>query len=161
MDCCYSNDCEQFSTTPILFTPCTPVKFCESTPVCIPCVPTCNQQQIIYCCEKPQQSLPRLKKVYNDSHCDDCDPCHLQSTQKPRSQHKRCFDSHSQEYCPTCHQPTDTPVKTKYIMPCYRYEDGRIINQPNSFTKHACEVACSLRPNQKVVSKPLFCHPCE
>lgn len=32
------------------------------------------------------------------------------------------------DICPTCSQPTCRPVKTKYVMPCYRYEDGRIVS---------------------------------
>ncbi|XP_068626488.1 uncharacterized protein [Battus philenor] len=115
MECCYSNECENYSVTPILLSPCPPIKCCESAPVYIPCQSSCNEKQVIFCCEKPPTSTPQAKKVC----CDDQGNCLTKC--------QRCADA-QQSYCPTCHQPTNPPVKTpvKYIMPCYRYEDGRI-----------------------------------
>ncbi|XP_013177166.1 PREDICTED: keratin-associated protein 10-5-like isoform X2 [Papilio xuthus] len=142
MDCCFVNECERFAVTPVLVSP--QVKCCESAPIYVPC---CNDK-VVYCCEKIRPCTPVARKICYDGNCDHtCTLC----SEPP------------QKFCPTCRQPTGPPAKpaVKYVMPCYRYEDGRIINQPTCLTKHACKVACSYCPTQRPPSMPVQCLPCE
>ncbi|KPJ08703.1 hypothetical protein RR48_06191 [Papilio machaon] len=107
MDCCFVNECERFAVTPVLVSP--QVKCCESAPIYVPC---CNDK-VVYCCEKIRPCTPVARKICYDGNCDHtCTLC----SEPP------------QKICPTCRQPTGPPAKpaVKYVMPCYRYEDGRI-----------------------------------
>ncbi|XP_013177167.1 PREDICTED: uncharacterized protein LOC106124756 isoform X3 [Papilio xuthus] len=117
MDCCFVNECERFAVTPVLVSP--QVKCCESAPIYVPC---CNDK-VVYCCEKIRPCTPVARKICYDGNCDHtCTLC----SEPP------------QKFCPTCRQPTGPPAKpaVKYVMPCYRYEDGRIVqNLPVSAFK--------------------------
>ncbi|CAD0194870.1 unnamed protein product [Chrysodeixis includens] len=94
---------------------------------------------------------------------DPCSPHHARHDQCPphHARHDQCPPHHVRhDPCPPpapahtpccnscCHRPSK-PVKTKYIIPCYRYEDGRITNQPTVLMRRACEVACGTRARRK------------
>lgn len=128
MACCYSEDCGEFAVTPMLIAPCLPTKCCEDPPVCYPCLPRCGKGKVVYCCEKPTPCRPepccRQEPCEHsaDSDAGDCHP-------PPRPQHSRPAPRQSSckpppNCCPTCCRP----MKTKYVIPCYRYEDGRIVS---------------------------------
>ncbi|CAG4954623.1 unnamed protein product [Colias eurytheme] len=117
MACCY-DECGDYQVTPILVAPCDSSPCCESPALCYPCLPRCPKGQVVYCCEKkPRRSPP----------CIDDDCCEQSkkgcSKQKKESYQRDCSPHHC---CPACKHPTCKPVKTKYVIPCYRYEDGRI-----------------------------------
>ncbi|XP_072937783.1 uncharacterized protein [Epargyreus clarus] len=111
---CFSEDCGDYAVTPMLVSPCGPVKCCESAPMCYPCLPRCPKGQVVYCCDK----RPCGKSRREEREEEDC--CSLKHRAPPEPAPQYC--------CPTCNQPTCKPVKTKYVIPCYRYEDGRIVN---------------------------------
>ncbi|XP_059051068.1 uncharacterized protein LOC131845922 isoform X2 [Achroia grisella] len=132
---CYSDDCGEFAVTPMLVAPCYPSKCYEET-VSYPCLPQCPKGRLVYCCEKdlprtpPRSPISRLKERVdqcNDPHCrlhHGCNsPPRYRNRSPPPTRSPPCTP---QDCCPTCCQPTCKPVKTKYVIPCYRYEDGRI-----------------------------------
>ncbi|XP_072937767.1 uncharacterized protein [Epargyreus clarus] len=112
---CFSEDCGDYAVTPMLVSPCGPVKCCESAPMCYPCLPRCPKGQVVYCCDK----RPCGKSRREEREEEDC--CSLKHRAPPEPAPQYC--------CPTCNQPTCKPVKTKYVIPCYRYEDGRIVRK--------------------------------
>ncbi|XP_030027577.2 keratin-associated protein 9-1 [Manduca sexta] len=123
MECCY-DDCGEFSVTPVLMAPCYTSKCCDEPPICYPCLPRCHKPAIAYCEKK--------KSRRHDDDDDCCDGCDRKRGPSP-PRHKRAPTSqsatnccHPPNCCPTCCQPTCKPVRTKYVIPCYRYEDGRI-----------------------------------
>lgn len=115
MESCYPVDCgEYYSVTPVLSPNCSR-KYCEPEPACCPRLPRC-QKPVYYCCE------PRKRSPY-----DCCDPPPHKGCCSPPSSRRPCTIQPNCE--PSCYQPPPCkPVKTKYIMPCYRYEDGRIVS---------------------------------
>lgn len=139
MECCYSDDCEAYAVTPVLMAPCYPTKCSEDPPMCYPCLPRCPRGQIAYYCEKKPKTPPRTTdQNYLKSECNRC-PNRRQRSSTPPRQHKRSStptrnssNANSCQsplnYCTACCQPTCKPVKTKYVIPCYRYEDGRIVS---------------------------------
>ncbi|XP_072937757.1 uncharacterized protein [Epargyreus clarus] len=140
---CFSEDCGDYAVTPMLVSPCGPVKCCESAPMCYPCLPRCPKGQVVYCCDK----RPCGKSRREEREEEDC--CSLKHRAPPEPAPQYC--------CPTCNQPTCKPVKTKYVIPCYRYEDGRIINQPTLLMRRACEVAVGTRPRRRPFVVSSFC----
>ncbi|XP_045770698.1 uncharacterized protein LOC123871130 [Maniola jurtina] len=105
-----------YAVTPMLVSPCDPEKCCQPPP-CYPCLPRCPKGQVVYYCEKPQSTQSKSSK-----NCDNC--CY--ETPKAESHCKRRSSSPPRDdCCPTCSNPCK-PIKTKYVIPCYRYEDGRI-----------------------------------
>ncbi|CAK1540132.1 unnamed protein product [Leptosia nina] len=114
MSCSY-DECGDYQVTPVLMAPCDSGPCCDAPAVCYPCLPRCPKGQVVYCCEKkPRGRLP----------CTDDDCCE-QPKQSTRPQdHRRDCSPH--QCCPACKHPSCKPVKTKYVIPCYRYEDGRI-----------------------------------
>ncbi|XP_062524723.1 uncharacterized protein LOC134198691 isoform X3 [Bombyx mori] len=152
MQYCYPEDCGPFAVAPVLVTSSYPTR-CEESPTCYPCLPHCPQS-MVYCCDtRPKTPLRRSSccdskefdsRNRNRNHSPPRQnrnspppPCRSDSTHKPSS---NC--------CPTCCQPTCQPVKTKYVIPCYRYEDGRI-DQPTVLMRRACEVAAGVRGRRK------------
>lgn len=149
---CPCEECGDFTVPPLIM-PCNSAKgFCQVEPYCSPCMPTCVKVPVVYCCERPKPNLPprdecQLCCVASAHHpcerrqCDHCDcdcsrcryynppccvppPCPKRKNHSPQrhSSHHDC--SHCcDEYCPPC-----KPVRTKYVIPCYRYEDGRIVS---------------------------------
>lgn len=142
MEFCHPVDCGEFAVTPMLVAPvCTP-KCCEEAPMCYPCLPRCPKP-VYYCCEKkvPKQRTP----VYDEDCCHHtpsarccvnppptgcCLPPQSARYCEPRSPPQTRQDpcKAPAQYCDNCCHPPCKPVKTKYIIPCYRYEDGRIVS---------------------------------
>ncbi|KAJ0182425.1 hypothetical protein K1T71_001794 [Dendrolimus kikuchii] len=145
MACFYPEDCGQFAVAPMLVAPCYPTKCCEDPPMCYPCLPRCPPAKVVYCCDKKPPCTPPRTPTCHEAH-----DCCEQPPQKnrPRSPPPTRKHSHTAtpDSCPTCYS-TCKPVKTKYVIPCYRYEDGRI-NQPTVLMRRACEVACGVRPRR-------------
>ncbi|KAJ8736262.1 hypothetical protein PYW08_006918 [Mythimna loreyi] len=136
MECCYPVDCGEYAVAPMLVPAYCPRKYCDQEPCC-PRLPRCQKPKY-YCSEKPCRvpvydccAAPPQKGCCSPSlprraPCPEPEPC--------------CYE-----------QPCCKPVKTKYIMPCYRYEDGRIANQPTVLMRRACEVACGTRKRKPFV----------
>ncbi|XP_039760849.1 uncharacterized protein LOC120634371 isoform X4 [Pararge aegeria] len=135
----YFEEPGDYAVTPMLISPCGPEKYCEAPPICYSCLPHCPKGQMVYYCDKPQcTKSPRRRD----------DPCN-DIPEKPNSHYKRQLSPPTKEdCCPTCNNPCK-PIKTKYVIPCYRYEDGRIVNQPTVLMRRACEVAVGARPRRK------------
>ncbi|XP_059051069.1 uncharacterized protein LOC131845922 isoform X3 [Achroia grisella] len=163
---CYSDDCGEFAVTPMLVAPCYPSKCYEET-VSYPCLPQCPKGRLVYCCEKdlprtpPRSPISRLKERVdqcNDPHCrlhHGCNsPPRYRNRSPPPTRSPPCTP---QDCCPTCCQPTCKPVKTKYVIPCYRYEDGRIRNQPTVLMRRACEVAIGTKAKRKPFVESMYC----
>lgn len=111
---CYE-DLGDYTVTPMLVSPTVPERCCEA-PLCYPCLPRCSKQ-IVYC-EKPPSKPVR--------YCDEY--CHEKPRPAKESRYKqRCNSPARESCCPTCNNPCK-PIKTKYVIPCYRYEDGRIVS---------------------------------
>ncbi|XP_039760831.1 uncharacterized protein LOC120634371 isoform X2 [Pararge aegeria] len=112
----YFEEPGDYAVTPMLISPCGPEKYCEAPPICYSCLPHCPKGQMVYYCDKPQcTKSPRRRD----------DPCN-DIPEKPNSHYKRQLSPPTKEdCCPTCNNPCK-PIKTKYVIPCYRYEDGRI-----------------------------------
>ncbi|RVE48161.1 hypothetical protein evm_007221 [Chilo suppressalis] len=145
MACCYYEDCGEYAVTPMLIAPCLPPNRCEDQPVCLPCLPGCNKSQVVYCCEKPR---PRRRSPACCEHQDDEENCCPPPPRREKTCHaprQTSSCSHPPDNCSTCYKP----VKTKYVIPCYRYEDGRIMNQPTVLMRRACEVAVGARERRK------------
>ncbi|XP_039760840.1 uncharacterized protein LOC120634371 isoform X3 [Pararge aegeria] len=115
----YFEEPGDYAVTPMLISPCGPEKYCEAPPICYSCLPHCPKGQMVYYCDKPQcTKSPRRRD----------DPCN-DIPEKPNSHYKRQLSPPTKEdCCPTCNNPCK-PIKTKYVIPCYRYEDGRIVRQ--------------------------------
>ncbi|XP_063822929.1 keratin-associated protein 10-1-like isoform X1 [Ostrinia nubilalis] len=145
MACCYPEDCGEYAVTPMLIAPCLPTKCCEDPPVCYPCLPRCPKGQMVYCCEKrppPRQS----QSCESDEGCCDPPPAPRQKCSRPPPAPRQSSSCAAPpNCCPTCCRP----MKTKYVIPCYRYEDGRITNQPTLLMRRACEVAVGARQRRK------------
>ncbi|XP_073958413.1 uncharacterized protein isoform X4 [Choristoneura fumiferana] len=131
MDCCYvEEECEDYSVRPMLMVPCAPVKCRGEAPACFPCLPRCSKK--VYCCEKPKSKPTVRSPAFSDEPDDDCCQPKKRSS-RPRSSDDSYQSPQRQARCPPppcyepCCQPTCKPVKTKYVIPCYRYEDGRIV----------------------------------
>ncbi|XP_075982585.1 uncharacterized protein LOC142980865 [Anticarsia gemmatalis] len=138
MECCYPiGDCEPYSVTPVFVAHRAPAKYCEEPPMCCPRLPECPGK-IMYCCEaKP-------KTVY----CCEATPTKYCCEKKPPREEERPAPCKKSPPCCQAPAPCPPPVKTKYIIPCYRYEDGRI-NQTTVLMRRACEVACGARARRK------------
>ncbi|XP_047985696.1 uncharacterized protein LOC125225865 [Leguminivora glycinivorella] len=117
-----------------------------------PCLPACTKTY--YCCEKPK-SKPREES----SRRGECRHSQQKIERRPCSppnNHQDCFVIRSPSPRPPCCEPQCKPTKTKYIIPCYRYEDGRIANQPTVLMRRACEVAIGKRPRKKPYEERRF-----
>lgn len=146
MECCYQPNCEEYAVTPMLVAPPCTTKYCHEEPACVPCLPRC-QKPVYYCCTK--EPPPPKREYYccaaKEVPKRDCCPLPPQTVCcppqtvccRPRSTPPRHDCSHGgappppqQQVCSSCcaRPPPPKPVKTKYIMPCYRYEDGRIVS---------------------------------
>ncbi|CAG9791198.1 unnamed protein product [Diatraea saccharalis] len=155
MACCYHEDCGEYAVTPMLIAPCMPTRCCDDPPVCYPCLPTCNTSQIVYCCEKqrPRRRSPACCEHHHhdgdssEQHHHSGDSCSPHRRQKSHQHGPRQTPPCS--LSPDCCTPCCKPVKTKYVIPCYRYEDGRIMNQPTVLMRRACEVAVGARERRK------------
>ncbi|XP_069359400.1 keratin-associated protein 9-1-like isoform X1 [Maniola hyperantus] len=142
------DDLGDYAVTPMLVSPCGSEKCCQPPPLCYPCLPRCPKGQVVYYCEKPQSIQRKSSK-----NCDSC--CH--ETPKAESYCKRrCLSPSREDCCPSCNNPCK-PIKTKYVIPCYRYEDGRIVNQPTVLMRRACEVAVGARPRRKPFAVSSVC----
>ncbi|KAL4712755.1 hypothetical protein ACJJTC_008052 [Scirpophaga incertulas] len=134
MACCYQDECGEFSVTPMLVAPCLPARYREEPAICYPCLPSCPKGKDVYCCEEKHRR--HRSPVYDQR-------------KSPPPRRQCCKNSapsdSSQNPCSTCCKP----IKMKYVIPCYRYEDGRIANQPNSLMRRACEVAVGARVRRK------------
>ncbi|OWR41900.1 hypothetical protein KGM_203779 [Danaus plexippus plexippus] len=111
-----------YAVTPMLVSPFHAEKCCEAPPICYPCLPRCPKGQIIYCCEKPLQKCSRT----SDSNYEDC--CNEKPKKlmpPPVTCNEQASCPRHEQYCSPCHDHCKQ-VKTKYVIPCYRYEDGRI-----------------------------------
>ncbi|KAJ8735650.1 hypothetical protein PYW07_007270 [Mythimna separata] len=123
--------------------------YCEKPQYCCiekPHKSYCEKPQ--YCCiEKPHKSYSEKPKYYCTEKPVKCYAPQYVCCEPPPPRHKVCPVPdpccHQQHYC--------KPVKTKYIMPCYRYEDGRVTNQPTVLMRRACEVACGKRQRKPFV----------
>ncbi|XP_064074344.1 keratin-associated protein 4-12-like isoform X2 [Vanessa tameamea] len=138
------DELENYAVTPMLATPCVPDQCCERSPVCCASLPRCQKGEIVYV-EKPQT---KCYKKTNATNYNCCSECSKQSRSPEPLRRQTCCSS--QEYCPTCNKCNPCKsIKTKYVIPCYRYEDGRIVNQPTVLMRRACEVAVGARPRRK------------
>ncbi|XP_052759012.1 uncharacterized protein LOC113518547 isoform X2 [Galleria mellonella] len=137
MDYCYPEDCSEFAVTPMLTAPCYQTKS-EELPLCYACMPECPKGRFVYCSEKRlPKTPPRTPNRYSKKQ-KDCDDLNSRSYHGHDSSYRRrnLSPCAPQSYCPTCCQSTCKPIKTKYVIPCYRYEDGRIANPlPSSALK--------------------------
>ncbi|XP_031769098.2 uncharacterized protein LOC113518547 isoform X1 [Galleria mellonella] len=127
MDYCYPEDCSEFAVTPMLTAPCYQTKS-EELPLCYACMPECPKGRFVYCSEKRlPKTPPRTPNRYSKKQ-KDCDDLNSRSYHGHDSSYRRrnLSPCAPQSYCPTCCQSTCKPIKTKYVIPCYRYEDGRI-----------------------------------
>lgn len=119
MACCFG-EVGEYAVTPILMTPCSPNQCCYGAS-CLPCLSLCDKKQI-ECHEIRPERKCRKPSPPPYKCCHDC-------SERPRS--PDCSKCHStqkyEEYCPAC-KKSMSPVKTKYVIPCYRYEDGRIVS---------------------------------
>lgn len=131
MDCYYPVDCGEFSVTPMLVAnSCTP-KCYEEEPACYPCLPRCTKP-VYYCCEK---KAPRSPPPPRTAVCEDCcvrpaSPVRCCAPRSPPPARQESCPPPAPAPAPCCNSccPPCKPVKTKYIIPCYRYEDGRIVS---------------------------------
>uniref|UniRef100_A0A2A4J3U5 Uncharacterized protein n=1 Tax=Heliothis virescens TaxID=7102 RepID=A0A2A4J3U5_HELVI len=144
MECCYPPDCGECTVTPMLVAPnCVP-KYCdEEPPTCYPCLPRCQKPMYVCYDQKPTRPKTPRCQAYERESC----PRHASCCSPRPPRHEPC--SAPEPSCEPCCPPPCKPVKTKYIIPCYRYEDGRITNQPTVLTRRACEVACGTRARRK------------
>ncbi|CAH0727425.1 unnamed protein product, partial [Brenthis ino] len=121
MACCF-NEIGEYAVTPILISPSEPDPCCFGTATYCPYLPRCSKKQTDCCETKPQSKYPRISTSTHNS-CSE----HFERLQSPTS--PKYQTAHlPKEYCPTCKSPCK-PVKTKYVIPCYRYEDGRIVGK--------------------------------
>lgn len=149
---CPCEECGDFTVPPLMS--CNRDKdYCSAEPYCTPCIPQCMKVPVVYCCVRSKPKSPpkgeredcaplahhssrdtRHSNKCDCSRCRYCSPpccasqpscCKSHSPQRNCSYHERspCCDAY-------CHTPCK-PVRTKYVIPCYRYEDGRIVS---SFT---------------------------
>lgn len=131
---CHTEDLVEYMVSPMLVTPCYPSKYCEESPMCCPYLPRCPKGYV-YCREKSPSKTHRPMPmecesepvVYETRHnCHHCpSPTRYRTARSPPPHTPQ---KPNESHCPTCSQPICKPVKTKYVMPCYRYEDGRIVS---------------------------------
>ncbi|CAH4031260.1 unnamed protein product [Pieris brassicae] len=114
MSCSY-DDCGDYQVTPVLMAPCDSMPCCDGPALCYPCLPRCPKGQIVYCCERKPCRPPKDECCYQTKK--------TKSNDRQRDPERDCSPNHC---CPPCKHTTCNPVKTKYVIPCYRYEDGRI-----------------------------------
>lgn len=148
---CSCDECGDFTVPPLIM-PCNPEKsFCPVESYCTHRLPPCVKVPVVYCCERPKSKLPPRdecerccvplthqcsQETRQGSHCD-CSRCQYSSSPCCASSSCNCKSpspqSHSSRHecsncCDTyCARPCK-PVRTKYVIPCYRYEDGRIVS---------------------------------
>ncbi|XP_063616570.1 uncharacterized protein LOC134789838 isoform X2 [Cydia splendana] len=129
MEICCLEECGANSVRPVLVAPrCNDAEY-------YPCLPACTKTY--YCCDKP-------KPKHCHRHCKtEYEPC------PPPNNHQDCYVVRPPSPRPCCEPHQCKPTRTKYIMPCYRYEDGRIANQPTVLMRRACEVAVGKRPRKR------------
>ncbi|XP_063395340.1 uncharacterized protein LOC134680189 isoform X2 [Cydia fagiglandana] len=146
MEICCLEECGADSVRPMLVAP-----RCIDNPPYHPCLPACTKTY--YCCDKP----PKPKHCHRHCIKAEYEPC------SPPNNHQDCYIVRSPSPSPRslCCEPCEShreckPTKTKYIMPCYRYEDGRIANQPTVLMRRACEVAVGKRPRKKPYEESRF-----
>lgn len=120
MACCFE-ELDDYAVTPMILSPCIPEQCCERPSPCYVSLPKCPKGEITLL-EKPYNKNSKRTNRVGDNCCREFikqqNPSELQSQQSSYS---------SQEYCPTCNSPCKS-IKTKYVIPCYRYEDGRIVS---------------------------------
>lgn len=149
---CPCEQCGDFAVTPLIM-PSNPEKsFCQEEPYCTPCMPPCVKVPVVYCCERPKSKLPHgdeceLCCVPSCQHsCHETRQCDLCNCSRCRCSRSPCCasppTSHHKSHSPERHsshqecnhccdaycRPPCKPVRTKYVIPCYRYEDGRIVS---------------------------------
>ncbi|CAB3256481.1 unnamed protein product [Arctia plantaginis] len=112
-DCCEPAEC--YEEKPVLYC-------CEKKPPKV--VYCCQNKEVVYNCNKkpPGAAHHSEKKPTKVVYCCEKEPpkvvyCCEKPATPPSPPPKHCCE----ESC--------RPVKTKYIMPCYRYEDGRIVEK--------------------------------
>ncbi|XP_061709061.1 uncharacterized protein LOC133519130 isoform X5 [Cydia pomonella] len=119
MEICCLEECGANSVRPVLIAP-----RCNDAPVDFyPCLPACTKTY--YCCEKPKpkesrEESSRRGECRHSQHKMERRPC------SPPNNHQDCYVVRPPSPRPPCCEPQCKPTKTKYIIPCYRYEDGRI-----------------------------------
>ncbi|XP_061709057.1 uncharacterized protein LOC133519130 isoform X2 [Cydia pomonella] len=149
MEICCLEECGANSVRPVLIAP-----RCNDAPVDFyPCLPACTKTY--YCCEKPKpkesrEESSRRGECRHSQHKMERRPC------SPPNNHQDCYVVRPPSPRPPCCEPQCKPTKTKYIIPCYRYEDGRIANQPTVLMRRACEVAVGKRPRKKPYEESRF-----
>lgn len=118
---CSFGEIGEYAVAPILMSPYSHDPCCLGTTSCMPYLSLCEKKKE-ECHEiRPERKSPKPSRpTYNC--CSEC-------SERPRSPaHSKCPSSQKyEEYCPTCKNSCN-PVKTKYVIPCYRYEDGRIVS---------------------------------
>ncbi|CAH2102358.1 unnamed protein product [Euphydryas editha] len=118
MACCFE-ELEDYTVTPMIVSPCVPEQCCDRPSPCYVSLPRCPKREIIFCERTPNKNSKKGNPVH-----DNCCNEFLKQQHSPELP-RRQSSSSSQEYCPTCNNSCK-PIKTKYVIPCYRYEDGRI-----------------------------------
>ncbi|XP_061709058.1 uncharacterized protein LOC133519130 isoform X3 [Cydia pomonella] len=122
MEICCLEECGANSVRPVLIAP-----RCNDAPVDFyPCLPACTKTY--YCCEKPKpkesrEESSRRGECRHSQHKMERRPC------SPPNNHQDCYVVRPPSPRPPCCEPQCKPTKTKYIIPCYRYEDGRIVRR--------------------------------
>lgn len=147
---CSFEECGDYSVPPLIM-PCNMDKSCRAEPCCTPCLAPCVKMPVVYCCERPKPKLlPRAEceqccvpsaRHSSDSRqgsqcdCSQCEYCNPSCCAPPppscRKGHASQSNCNRDECSPCCDAYCPTPckpVRTKYVIPCYRYEDGRIVS---------------------------------
>ncbi|XP_026320054.1 keratin-associated protein 10-11-like isoform X2 [Hyposmocoma kahamanoa] len=154
---CPCEECGDFTVPPLMS--CNRDKdYCSAEPYCTPCIPQCVKVPVVYCCERPKPKSPpkgeredcvplahhssrdtRHSNKCDCSRCRYCSPpcCASQpSCCKSHSPQRNCSHHECSPCCDAyCHTPCK-PVRTKYVIPCYRYDDGRIFQERYVPTRH-------------------------
>lgn len=96
---------------------------------CPTCYSVCKPVKITHCYEKKASCVPPT--TYE---CDEDNDCFKEQPRKykPPPPTRKQSPIASSESCPTCNSACKS-VKTKYVIPCYRYEDGRIVSYSKSY----------------------------
>lgn len=119
MACCFEES-DDYTVTPMILSPCVPEQCCERPSPCYVSLPRCPKGEIALI-EKPHNKNSKRTNQVGDNCCREFIKQNSPELQRRQSSYS------SQEYCPTCNSPCK-PIKTKYVIPCYRYEDGRIVS---------------------------------
>lgn len=126
MENCYPVDCGEYTVAPMLVPAQCLKKYCEQESSCYPRLAPCAKPTY-YCCEaKPAEydcCAPPPQK-----NCCISPPPLRRNCPAPRPNCDSCC------YYPP--EPCCKPIKTKYIMPCYRYEDGRIVSSVYKYQRY-------------------------